>query len=191
MTIRICESTIVSCALFYFYYCCYISFILLLSLLSLSPSIFLLGPPSNVFFSTSAYFVNSKILSSCLIWQIISFVLTPNKQRWLCIRLNNTEKYCAITLKIMIMLQNVCENCVQILEEEKHHQLWIFVILWKHWKNLASSSINQSVKSQKQCVHPRILLLWQKVCVKRLQHQLTVVLNNWTFRRHHWDEFFA
>ena len=59
----------------------------------------------------------------------------------------------------------------------------------KKCKKLASSSINQSVKSQKQCLHPRLLLLWQKVCVKRLQHQFTVVLNNWTFRRHHWDEF--
>ena len=34
------------------------------------------------------------------------------------IRLNNAEKYCDITLKIMVMLQNVCENCVRILEEE-------------------------------------------------------------------------
>ena len=38
----------------------------------------------------------------------------------------------------------------------------------KKWKKLASSSINPSMKSQKQCEHPRILLLWQKVCVKRL-----------------------
>ena len=45
------------------------------------------------------------------------------------------------------------------------------------------------MKSQEQCVHPRILLLWQKVCVKRNQHQFTVVLYNWTFRRHHWNEF--
>ena len=35
----------------------------------------------------------------------------------------------------------------------------------KSEKKLASSSLNQSVKSQKQCVHPRILLLWQKACV--------------------------
>ena len=32
------------------------------------------------------------------------------------------------------MLQNVCENSLQILEEEKHRQLRIFVILWKKWK---------------------------------------------------------
>ena len=37
----------------------------------------------------------------------------------------------------------------------------------KNWKKLASSLINQSVKSQKQCLHSRILLLWQRVCVKR------------------------
>ena len=39
---------------------------------------------------------------------------------WLCIRLNNAVNYYDITLKIMLMLQNVCENCVRILEEEKH-----------------------------------------------------------------------
>ena len=58
------------------------------------------------------------------------------------------------------MLHNVWEYCVRILEEEKHRQLRMFIILWKKWKKLASSSIHQSVKSQKQCVHPRILLLW-------------------------------
>ena len=56
--------------------------------------------------------------------------------------------------------------------------------LVKKVKETAFSSINQGVKSQKQCVHPRILLLWQKVCVKRHQHQFTVVLNNLTLRRH-------
>ena len=106
---------------------------------------------------------------------------------WLCIRLNNAGKYCDITLKIMVTLQNVCENSIRILEEEKHCQLCIFVILWKKWKKLASSAINQSEKSQEQCRRP--LLLWQKVCVKRHQHQFTIILNNWTFRRHHWDEF--
>ena len=66
----------------------------------------------------------------------------------LCIRLNNAGNYCDITLKIMVMLQNVCENYVRILEEEKHRQLCMFVILWKKWQKLASSSINQCVKSQ-------------------------------------------
>ena len=92
-------------------------------------------------------------------------------------------------LKIMVMLQKVCENYIQILEEETHRQLLMFVILWKKWKKLASSSINQSVKSQKQCIHLRILLMWQKVCEKRHQHQFTIVLKYWTLRRHHSDEF--
>ena len=83
----------------------------------------------------------------------------------------------------------VCANCIRILEEEKHRQLRMFFILWKKWNKLASSSTNQSVKSQKQCTHPRILLLWQKVYVKRHQHQVTVVLNNWIFKRQYWDEF--
>ena len=45
----------------------------------------------------------------------------PSAERiWLCMRLNNARKYCVITLKIMVMLQNECEICVKILEEEKH-----------------------------------------------------------------------
>ena len=41
----------------------------------------------------------------------------------------------------MVMLQNVCENWIRILEEEKHRQLRMFFILRKKWKKLASSSI--------------------------------------------------
>ena len=48
---------------------------------------------------------------------------------WLCIRLNKAEKYCDITLNIVVMLKKVCENCVRILKEEKHRQLRMFVIL--------------------------------------------------------------
>ena len=73
-----------------------------------------------------------------------------------------------------------------ILEGGKHRQIRMFVILWKKRKILTCSSIKNS---QKRYVHPNILLRCQKVCVKRHQHQFTVVLNNWTFRNHHWDEF--
>ena len=96
------------------------------------------------------------------------------------------------------ILRHYFENHRNVAEcgRKLHRQLRMFVILWstklakvrKYWK-LASSSINQSVKSQKQRIHPRILLLWQKECVKRYKNQLTVVFNNWTFRRHHWEEF--
>ena len=34
----------------------------------------------------------------------------------------------------MVMMQNVCENCVRILEEEKHRKFFMFVILWKKVK---------------------------------------------------------
>ena len=34
----------------------------------------------------------------------------------------------------MVMLQNVCENCVRNLEEEKHRQIRMFAILWKKVK---------------------------------------------------------
>ena len=66
----------------------------------------------------------------------------------------------------------------------------MFVIFYKKWNKLASSSINQNVKSQKQCLHPRILLLWQKVWVKRHQHRFTFALNKLTLRRQYWDEFY-
>ena len=47
----------------------------------------------------------------------------PSAERiWLRIRLNNALKYCVITLKIMEMFQNVCENFIWILEEVKHRQ---------------------------------------------------------------------
>ena len=146
-----------------------------------------MGPPSNVFFQLvlTSWMVT---LSSCLIWQIISFIILLKEYG--CIHAWTTlGNIVTLLWKSCVMLQNVCENYVRILEEEKHRQLRMLVILWKKWKKLASSSINQSVKSQKQCVNPRILLLWQKVCVKRHQHQFTVVLYNWTFRRHHWVEF--
>ena len=54
------------------------------------------------------------------------------------------------------------------------------------WK---SGKSDRNLHPPKQRVHSRILLLRQKVCVKRHQHQFTVVLNNWTFRRHRRDEF--
>ena len=41
------------------------------------------------------------------------------------------------------------------------------VILWKKWKKLAPSSINKSVKSQKQCLIPKsIAAVAESVCVK-------------------------
>ena len=61
---------------------------------------------------------------------------------WLRIRLNNAGKYCDITLKIMVVFQNMYENCLRILEEEKHRQLRMFVILWKKWKKLAKENVN-------------------------------------------------
>ena len=72
------------------------------------------------------------------------------EQRWEILRQINLQKIpilakkkkCSfqmeLILKIMVMLQNMCENCR------------MFVTLWKKWKKLASSSINQSVKNQKK-----------------------------------------
>ena len=72
-------------------------------------------------------------LISCLIWQIISFNLPPN----------------GITLKMMVTLQNMCENSVRILQEEKHRHLCMFVILWKKSKKLTSSEILRQIDLQK------------------------------------------
>ena len=54
----------------------------------------------------------------------------------------------ALLSKSRRMLQNVCRNCVRVLEEEKHRQPCMFVILWKKWKKVTSSSINQSEKAK-------------------------------------------
>ena len=64
--------------------------------------------------------------------------------------------------------------------------------LWKKWKKTCTfiDKTAYSSISQKQSVHPKILFQWQKLCVKCHQHQFTVVLKNWIFRRYHWDEFY-
>ena len=96
------------------------------------------------------------------------------------------------------ILRHYFENHVVVAECARAYEFWkkrstfssaCSLSCEKKWKKLASSAIHHSVKSQKQCVNPWILLLWHKVCVKRHQHQFTIVFNNWTFRRHHWDEF--
>ena len=48
---------------------------------------------------------------------------------WLSVRSKNALKYCDITLKIVVMLNNVRDNCIRNSEEEKHRQLRMFVIL--------------------------------------------------------------
>ena len=63
------------------------------------------------------------------------------------LRLNNAGKYCDITLSDMVKLQNVCENCVRILEEENHRQLRMFDILWKKWKKLATGEKPKTVRA--------------------------------------------
>ena len=60
--------------------------------------------------------------------------------------------------KIMVMLQNVCENCVRILEEEKHRQLGMFVILWEKVKET-------DILIDK----PKIMVMLQKVCENCVQ----------------------
>ena len=74
------------------------------------------------------------------------------KRIWLHRRLNNAGKYCDITRKIMVMLQNVCENCVRILEEEKHRQLRMFAILSK--KKLKETGI---LINKPKCEKPKIV----------------------------------
>ena len=119
---------------------------------NLNRSSVVLGSPSNAFLQLVliSWVV---VLSSCLIWQIISFILP------------------------------------RILKAGKEPSPPYVRYRVKMWNKLASSSKNQCLKSEKQCVHPRILLLWQKVCVKRHQHQFIVALNIWAFRRQHRDEF--
>ena len=73
-------------------------------------------------------------------------------------------------MKVMVMLQNACENCLGILEEEKHHQLRMFVIL-------ETDILIDKPKREK----PKTVLALENIAVvyvKRHQYQFTVVLNN-------------
>ena len=118
--------------------------------------------------------VKNKKHFKCYIYRVRHLTFYPSAERiWLRIRLNNAEPSGpAIDLQktqllAKKMLQNVWENCVRILEEGKHRQFRIFVILWKKWKKLA-----------KQCVHPRI-------SIHRRSQQLNI---SETLR--HWGEFY-
>ena len=90
-------------------------------------------------------------LSLCLFWQIISFIppLWLLHNGWL----NNDGKYCYITLKIIVMLQNVC-----VFGFWKMRSTFSFVCslsCGKKWKKLTSSSTNQSVKKAKYSAYTR------------------------------------
>ena len=88
------------------------------------------------------------------------------------------------------MLQNVCENCIRILEEEKHRQLRMFVILWKKVKE-TGINIDKAKREKPKTVRTpeNIAAMAESVCEAPSTYQFTVVLNNWTFRKHHSDEF--
>ena len=89
----------------------------------------------------------------------------PSAERiWLCTCLNNAGNYYDITLIIMVMLPNVCNNCVRILEEEKD-------LVKKSERNWLL--IDKPKREKSETVHKP-----EKVCVKQHQHQFTFVLNN-------------
>ena len=52
----------------------------------------------------------------------------------------------------MVMQQNVCENFVRILEEEKHHQLRMFVILGKKVKE-TGTLIDKPMREKPKTMH--------------------------------------
>ena len=87
----------------------------------------------------------------------------------------------------MIMLQNVCGFWKKRREAppapyvrdlmEKVKETGIFIYKPKREKS-------ETVRAPKN-----IAAVAESVFVKRHQHQFTIVLNNWAFRKHHWDEF--
>ena len=129
------------------------------------------GPPSNVVSSTSAYFVNC---NTQLMSHLIDNQFYPSAKRiCLCICFNNAGKYCDITLKIMVMLQNMCENCIRISKAPYVRYLT------KKVKE-PGILINTPKREKPKTVHTpeNIAAVAESVCVKRHQHQYTVVLNN-------------
>ena len=87
-----------------------------------------------------------------------------------------------IHLKIMVMLQYMCENRVRILKEEKHCLLRMFVILWK--KVNETGILIDKPKREK----PKTVLTSENIAAV-VESVCEVVLNNWTFESHHRDEF--
>ena len=76
------------------------------------------------------------------------------------------------------MLQNMCENCVLILEEEKHLQLRIFVILWK--KVNETGILIDKPKREKPKTPANIAAVTESVCqapstsIQRRSQQLNI-----------------
>ena len=68
----------------------------------------------------------------------------------------------------------MCENCVWILEEHKHRQLRMFIILLK--KKMKEKPKREKPKTVR--TPENIAAVAESVCVKRHQHQFTVVPNN-------------
>ena len=120
--------------------------------------------------------------------------LTDNSAEriWLCIRVNNARKHCEITLKIIVILQNVCENSVRILKEEKQALSAPYVRYLMKKVKKSGILIDKPKREKPKAVHnpkkkkkKKKMLLWQKVCMKRHQHHLTIVLNNRICWRYH------
>ena len=74
------------------------------------------------FFFQQVLFSWMVTLSSCLIWQIIGFILSPNEYGF-----DTLEQHWEILRHYYKNHGNVCENCVRILKEEKHHHLHMLV----------------------------------------------------------------
>ena len=107
---------------------------------------------------------------------------------YVCIRFNNAGKYCDITLKIMVMLQNVCENCVRIADFGRREAPSAPYVRYLVKKVKETGILSDKSKREKpKTVHTpeNIVAVAESVCVKRHQHLFTVILNNWTFRSHH------
>ena len=77
------------------------------------------------------------------------------------------------------MLQNVFKNCVRILEEEKQPSAPYVRYLVKKVKEIGILIVKPKREKPKTVsTSENIAAVAESVCVKRYQHQFTVVLNN-------------
>ena len=85
------------------------------------------------------------------------------KRIWLCIHLNNVGKY----------YDNTCMRILrtQFGRREAPSAKYVHYIVKKVKES--PISIDKPKREKPKTVRTRILLLWQKVCVKRHQHQLS------------------
>ena len=86
------------------------------------------------------------------------------------------------------MLQNVCENCIQSFgRKEAPSAPYVRYLVKKVKKTVILIDKPKREKPKTVRTPENIVAVAESVCEATFTSN--VILNNWTFRRHHWDKF--